>query len=77
MPLRAFAILKGDTVTFGDFRLVNVGSAGRTDRLRHETLSELRHLGLEYQVIFVDGVSGESLASYYSSAAALIVPSLY
>jgi glycosyltransferase involved in cell wall biosynthesis len=75
--LRAFALLKKDTSAFGDFKLVKVGSAGRTDKFRHETLRELRYLGLEGEVIFVDGVSNEGLADYYSSAAALIMPSFY
>jgi len=75
--LRAFALLKTDTATFGELKLVKVGGAGRTDKFRHKTLSEVRRLGLEDQVIFVDGVSDQSLASYYSSAAALIMPSLY
>lgn len=75
--LRAFAILKKDTSAFRHFKLLKVGSAGRTDEFRRRTISEVRHLGLEGEVIFVDWVSDEDLAGYYSSATALVMPSLY
>ena len=75
--LRAFAILKKDTSAFIHFKLLKVGSAGRTDEFRRRTISEVRHLGLEGEVIFVDWVSDEDLAGYYSSATALVMPSLY
>jgi len=76
--LEAFAILKRESSALRDVKLVKVGSAGRTEEFRRATLGEVRHLGLENEVIFVDHISSdEELAGYYSSAMGLIMPSLY
>ncbi|MSQ11623.1 MAG: glycosyltransferase family 1 protein [Dehalococcoidia bacterium] len=74
--LEAFARLKksGD---FPGLKLVKLGSAGRYDRFRQETLGAVRRLGLEEDVLFVGPVPDEELAVYYSSALALVYPSLY
>ncbi len=74
--LTAFSLLKRDS-TIPDLKLVKVGNAGRTDKFRQATLREIRRLGLESDVVFADYVSDEELAIYYSSAVALVMPSLY
>lgn len=75
--LQAFAILKGEGGALPGLKLVKVGVAGRADKFREVTVSEVRRLGLENEVIFAGYVSNEELARYYSSALALIMPSLY
>lgn len=75
--LRALSILKREAGVFQNLKLVKVGAAGRTDEFRRTTLREVERLGLTDEVIFTDSVSDEALARYYSSAEALIVPSLY
>lgn len=72
----AFSILKRGSI-IPDLKLVKVGGAGRTSEFRQATLYEIRRLGLEDEVVFVDYVSDEDLAAYYSSAVALVMPSLY
>jgi glycosyltransferase involved in cell wall biosynthesis len=75
--LAAFAQLKSEASAFGDLRLIKVGAAGRTAEFRQATLHEVKRLGLEGEVIFTEYVSDDDLAGYYSSAIALVVPSLY
>jgi len=75
--LRAFAILKREGGAPPGLKLVKVGGAGRADKFREATVSEVRRLGLENEVILAGYVSNEELARYYSSALALIMPSLY
>jgi len=75
--LQAFAILKREGGAPPGLKLVKVGVAGRADKFREATVSEVRRLGLENEVIFAGYVSNEELAHYYSSALALIMPSLY
>ena len=75
--LRAFAILKAETGAMRRLKLVKVGSAGRTDKFRQATLSKMQQLGLENEVVFSDTLSDEDLATYYSSAVALVMPSFY
>lgn len=72
--LEALAKLKGE---FPELRLVKVGTPGRTEEHRKETMRMLNSLGLTGDVIFVDHVSELDLAHYYSSAALLAYPSLY
>ena len=74
--LAAFSLLKRGSTVPG-LKLVKVGSAGRTAEFRQVTLQQIRHLGLEGDVVFVDYVSDEDLAGYYSSAVGLVIPSLY
>ena len=75
--LTVFAILKAEARAMRRLKLVKVGSAGRTNKFRQATLSNMRQLGLENEVIFFDGLSDEDLAAYYSSAMALVIPSFY
>jgi len=72
----AFSILKRNNILL-DLKLVKVGSPGRMSKFRQATLHEIRRLGLENEVIFIDYASDEDLATYYSSAVALVMPSLY
>lgn len=72
----AFSILKRDSI-IPDLKLVKVGGAGRTSEFRQATFHEIRRLGLEDEVVFVDYTSDKDLAAYYSSAVALVMPSLY
>lgn len=75
--LAAFAMVKRKAGAFSNLKLVKVGSAGRSNEFRRGTLNEVKRLGLETEVIFTGYISDEDLASYYSSAVALIMPSLY
>ena len=77
MLLAAFAILKRETSSLSDLKLLKLGGSGRSDKFHQATLADIRRLGLESEVIFVEYVSDHDSASYYSSAIALIVPSLY
>jgi glycosyltransferase involved in cell wall biosynthesis len=72
----AFSSLKMNNI-IPDLKLVKVGSAGRTSEFRQATLHEIRRLGLENEVVFVDYASDKDLVAYYSSALALVMPSLY
>ena len=72
--LEAFALLKKE---FPELKLVKVGSRGRSERYRRNTLSRAISLGIAEDVVFVDHVSDEELAGYYSAAALLVYPSLY
>ncbi|MEK7281466.1 MAG: glycosyltransferase family 1 protein [Chloroflexota bacterium] len=74
--LLAFAELK-KTGQFPELKLVKVGSAGRSASFRQATLKTLKELNLEDEVIFVEGLSDQELARYYSSATMLVYPSLY
>jgi len=74
--LAAFSLLKRSNVT-PDLKLVKVGNAGRTIEFRQATLREIKRLGLDNDVVFVDNASDAELAMYYSSAIALVMPSLY
>ena len=58
-------------------KLVKVGTAGRSDKFRQATLGKIQQLGLASEVIFLDSISDEELAAYYSSAVALVMPSFY
>ncbi len=74
--LSALARLKkqGD---FPDLKLVKVGSPGRSETYREATLDFVNKLGLQDQVVFVGHVPDQELSTYYSSARALVYPSLY
>jgi len=76
--LEALAILKkkgGGTLS--DLKLVKAGNSGCSDSFRQSTISEMRRLGLNDEVVFVEHVPDEELPSYYCSALALVMPSLY
>ena len=75
--LRAFALLKGQGPPFSSLTLLKVGTPGRAAAFRVATLDEVRRLGIERQIRFVDHVSDEELAIAYSNAVALVYPSLY
>jgi glycosyltransferase involved in cell wall biosynthesis len=75
--LRTFATLKSEGGALSNLKLVKVGSCGRTRECRQTTLAQVRRLGLQDEIIFAEYVSDGELASYYSSAIALVVPSLY
>ncbi|HEX78030.1 MAG TPA: glycosyltransferase family 4 protein [Dehalococcoidia bacterium] len=75
--LTAFATLKSQASAPPDLKLVKVGIAGRSDEFRRATLGEVARLGLGKDVIFAEYVSDEELSAYYSSAIALVMPSLY
>jgi len=70
----AFAMLKKE---FPDLRLLKVGAEGRFKKYRRDTMRQLASLGITQDVVFVDYVSEQDLARYYSSAALLAYPSLY
>ncbi len=74
--LAAFAALK-KSGGFGSLKLVKVGSPGRSEAFRADTLRTIRALGLENEVMFVGEVSDHELAEYYASASVLVYPSLY
>ncbi|MFC1994677.1 glycosyltransferase family 4 protein [Chloroflexota bacterium] len=75
--LAAFAALKREVSAFWDLKLVKVGAAGTSEEFRQMTLSEVERLGLREEVVFTEYVSDAELAAYYSSAIALVLPSLY
>lgn len=70
----SFAALKRE---FPNLMLVKVGSPGRYKEFRSQTLKTLSRLGITEDVIFVDHISDNNLAYYYSSAALLCYSSLY
>jgi glycosyltransferase involved in cell wall biosynthesis len=74
--LEAFVRLK-KSIDFADLKLIKVGSPGRSDAFRQATLQKTKELGLESEVIFVDHITDDLLSAYYSSAKALVYPSLY
>ncbi|HEX9896648.1 MAG TPA: glycosyltransferase family 1 protein [Dehalococcoidales bacterium] len=74
--LEAFVLLK-KSPDFADLKLIKVGSAGRSDAFRQTTLRKIKELGLEREVIFIDQITDDRLVEYYSSARALVYPSLY
>ena len=71
---KAFAKLRGE---FTELRLVKVGSAGRSEKYRSDTMKKLHSLRLAREVIFVDYITQLDLAYYYSSATLLAYPSFY
>ncbi|MEI9476424.1 MAG: glycosyltransferase family 1 protein [Deltaproteobacteria bacterium] len=75
--LEAFVALKREANQCRNLKLVKVGNAGRSDQFRQATLVQISRLGLEGQVIFTNYVSDMVLARLYSSAVALVIPSLY
>ena len=72
----SFARLK---LEFPELKLIKVGSPGRSERFRDETMETLSRLGLRLarDVIFVGYISEPQLADYYCSAVLLAYPSLY
>jgi glycosyltransferase involved in cell wall biosynthesis len=74
--LEAFALLKKSS-DFTELKLIKVGSPGRSDTFRQTTLRKIKELGLEGEVVFINYVSDDLLSAYYSSARALVYPSLY
>ncbi len=75
--LEALAILKKGGGTLSGLKLVKAGNSGRSDSFRQSTISEMRRLGLDDEVVFVEHVPDEELPGYYCSALALVMPSLY
>lgn len=74
--LDAFSELK-KIPRFADLKLIKCGGPGRSDSFRDVTLQKIKELGLDSEVVFVDLLSDDLLSAYYSSARALIYPSLY
>ena len=75
--LKAFYQLKQD-IGFKALKLVKVGKAGgKEDDFRARTLSLVKSLGLDEEVIFTGFVSEEELARIYSNAECLVFPSFY
>ena len=75
--LRAFAALKREP-RFRDLKLLKVGApGGREARFREQTLTVVRSLGLEREVVFTERVPDEDLVAFYSGAECLVLPSLY
>ncbi len=72
--LEAFSKLKRE---FKLLKLVKVGSPGRSEIFRKNTLAQIEKLGLREEVIFVDHVPENELPYYYSFASLLVYPSLY
>lgn len=70
----AFAKLKTE---FPELKLVKVGTPGRSETYRRNTMRKLDSLGITQDVIFIDFTSELELAYYYSSASLLAYPSLY
>ncbi len=70
----AFAKLKSE---FAELKLVKVGTYGRSEKYRRDTMRKLDSLGVTRDVIFVSHLSELDLARYYSSATLLVYPSLY
>lgn len=77
MLLRAFAIIKQQGHSFSSLTLLKVGVPGRSHAFRKATLDEMRRLGIESDVQFVEHISDQELAVIYSNALALVLPSLY
>jgi glycosyltransferase involved in cell wall biosynthesis len=74
--LEAFSELK-KIPEFAELKLIKCGGPGRSDAFRQVTLQKIKELGLGSEVIFVDQISDDLLSAYYTSAKALIYPSLY
>ena len=74
--LEAFSIVKKSGV-IADLKLIKIGSPGRHSSYRQDTLNKIKELGLDGEVIFIPHVPDELLVKYYSSAKALVYPSLY
>lgn len=72
--LQAFAKVK---MEFAHLKLVKVGPPGRSKGFRRKLIRQIEDLGLRDEVIIVDYVPKAELPNYYSSAAALVYPSLY
>ena len=75
--LRAFAEVKRDR-RLADLKLVKVGrSSGGEQGFRRRTLSAVRELGLERDVVFTGFLAEEELPAWYSAAECLALPSFY
>jgi glycosyltransferase involved in cell wall biosynthesis len=61
---------------FKDLKLIKIGHAGRS-MYRYRTLQLIKELKLGKHVIFTGFIDKEELPWYYSSAIALVFPSLY
>lgn len=61
---------------FKSLKLIKIGESGRI-LYRNKTLHLIKELGLENDVIFTNFIKKDDLPYYYSSAIALIFPSLY
>jgi len=70
----AFAKLKGE---FPELKLVKVGTPGRSEKYRRDTMKKLGSLGITRDIIFIDHMPELELAYYYSSATLLAYPSFY
>ena len=70
----AFAELKPE---FNGLKLVKVGPVGRSRTYRQDTMQKLNCLAIKDDVVFVDYVEENDLASYYVSAELLAYPSFY
>ena len=70
----AFAKLKGE---FPELKLVKVGTPGRSEKYRRDTMKKLGSLGITKDIIFIDHMPELELAYYYSSATLLAYPSFY
>ena len=62
---------------FPRLKLVKVGTAGRADAYRRNTISQAESLGVCQDIVFTDHVPDSDLPLYYSSASVLVYPSLY
>jgi len=72
--IEAFAILGKD---FPELELVKIGTSGRSEEYRYDTMKKLDNLGITQNVIFIGHIPELDLAYYYSSALLLAYPSLY
>lgn len=70
----AFAELKPE---FDGLKLVKVGPVGRSRAYRQDTMRKLNCLAIADDVVFIDYVPENNLASYYVSAELLAYPSFY
>ena len=76
--LIAFGKLKKEYPEFRDVKLVKAGRIGGGEEdFRRRTLELIKSLGIEKDVVFVDWISQESLASMYTNAEVFAFPSLY
>ncbi len=76
--LRAFKMVKDSDRRFRHLKLVKVGAAGgREAPFRQRTLAAMAEVGLDGDVVFVEGVPDHQLPAYYSGAEVLVNPSLY
>ncbi|MQF69088.1 glycosyltransferase family 4 protein [SAR202 cluster bacterium AD-804-J14_MRT_500m] len=74
--LAAFSQAKKDA-DIASLKLVKIGGPGRSLEFREDTLSAITEFGLTGEVIFLENVDDDLLASYYASAKALVYASLY